>query len=304
MDNNSIYYKQVQLLVQVLPFVALQDCFALKGGTAINLFIHNLPRLSVDIDLVYLPMKNRQDALQAIKLALSAIKASIEKTLVDATVYETYKDKSDALRLIVSRGGVQIKIELSPVLRGTVFPPVKMVVCEAVEEEFGFAEIAVVASADLYAGKVCAALDRQHPRDLFDIKMLLDAEGFTHDLRKAFLVYLASHNRPISELLCPKLKDIESLYAGEFLDMAEVNVPFSELLKTRDQLIELIHQELDEDDRQFLLSFKNLQPDWSLLSLEGVSELPAIQWKLMNLAKMTVKKREEAYRSLAKLLAC
>ena len=59
MDRTSVYYKQVQLLVQLLPLVAEEDCFALKGGTAINLFVCDLPRLSVDIDLVYLPMNNR-----------------------------------------------------------------------------------------------------------------------------------------------------------------------------------------------------------------------------------------------------
>ena len=50
MDNNNIYYRQVQLLVQLLPLIAEEHCFALKGGTAINLFIRELPRLSVDID--------------------------------------------------------------------------------------------------------------------------------------------------------------------------------------------------------------------------------------------------------------
>ena len=78
MDRNSIYYKQVQLLIQVLPFVAKQQCFALKGGTAINLFVRDFPRLSVDIDLVYLPMKSRDDALQEICDALDAISSDLK----------------------------------------------------------------------------------------------------------------------------------------------------------------------------------------------------------------------------------
>ena len=59
-DANNIYRKQVQLLVRVLPLVDTEKCFALKGGTAINLFYRALPRLSVDIDLLYIPMEERE----------------------------------------------------------------------------------------------------------------------------------------------------------------------------------------------------------------------------------------------------
>ncbi len=51
MAFTDIYRKQVELLVRTIPNVAEEKCFALKGGTAINLFIRNMPRLSVDIDL-------------------------------------------------------------------------------------------------------------------------------------------------------------------------------------------------------------------------------------------------------------
>lgn len=132
MDRNSIYYKQVQLLIQVLPFVAKQQCFALKGGTAINLFVRDFPRLSVDIDLVYLPMKSRDDALQEICDALDAISSDLKIAFKDIELTEAYRSKRDALRLIVARNGVQIKVELSPVLRGTVYEPKLMEVCAAV----------------------------------------------------------------------------------------------------------------------------------------------------------------------------
>ena len=302
MDRSSIYYKQVQLLMQVIPFVAEQKCFALKGGTAINLFVRNLPRLSVDIDLVYLPMKPRDEALEDIRQALGAISVEIRNRLSATEVTEAYRDKDDALRLIVARGGVQIKIELSPVLRGTVFEPEVMAVNEVVEDEFGYAEILVVALPDLYAGKICAALDRQHPRDLFDVKWLLENEGLSDDLRKAVLVYIASHNRPMSELLRPQLKEIRSVYEGEFADMAEKEVPLEELEAVRERLIDLIHAGLTGDEKQFLLSFKNRKPDWGLLGLEGVSELPAIKWKQINLSKMPDEKHSRAYAALVKAL--
>lgn len=303
MDRSSIYYKQVQLLMQVLPFVAKQECFALKGGTAINLFVREFPRLSVDIDLVYLPMKARDEALHEICAALDVISADLKAAFKDAEITEAYKSKRDSLRLIVARNGVQIKVELSPVLRGTVYEPRFMEVCEAVEEEFGYVEVSVVALADLYAGKICAALDRQHPRDLFDIKWLLENEGLTDEIRKAFLVYLSSHNRPMAELLKPQYKDLSAIYAGEFANMAETDVPLEELVAVRKRLVELIHQGLTEGEKRFLLSFKSREPDWALLGLDDVSELPAIKWKQINLAKMPENKHKLALEKLKSILA-
>jgi predicted nucleotidyltransferase component of viral defense system len=52
--KDSPYYKQVELMLKIIPLVAAERCFALKGGTAINLFVRDMPRFSVDIDLTYL----------------------------------------------------------------------------------------------------------------------------------------------------------------------------------------------------------------------------------------------------------
>ncbi|SDB23158.1 Predicted nucleotidyltransferase component of viral defense system [Pseudidiomarina indica] len=255
MDRNSIYYRQVQLLMQVLPFVAAHDCFALKGGTAINLFVRDFPRLSVDIDLVFLPMMDRDEALQTITSHLEQIAGNLTAKLQDVTVIRSFEVIKDALRLLVERdvGGrkVQIKIELSPVLRGTVYESSALSVTEAVENEFGFAEISVVSFADLYAGKICAALDRQHPRDLFDVKLLLDNEGLTDDIRKALIVYMISHSRPISELLRPNFKDIAALYEGEFKSMADIDVPLAELVAAREEIVARMHATFTDEERAF-----------------------------------------------------
>ncbi|WP_316677955.1 nucleotidyl transferase AbiEii/AbiGii toxin family protein [uncultured Tolumonas sp.] len=302
MDRQSHYYRQVQLLLQIIPFVAQHDCFALKGGTAINLFVRDFPRLSVDIDLVFLPMVDRQDALQTIKDNLNTLAANITEQIVHTRVTSSFQDKADALRLLVEKDGVQIKIELSPVLRGTVYEPQIISVCESVEDEFGFAEIAVVSFEDLYAGKICAALDRQHPRDLFDIKQLLDNEGITDKLRKALLVYIISHPRPITELLRPHFKDISNIYEGEFRNMAEHDIPLADLANAREQLVNIINNELTQEERKFLLSFKNREPDWSLLGLPNIDKLPAVRWKLQNIGKMSPQKHADAYNQLKKRL--
>jgi len=60
------YRAQVDLLLQTIPFIAEENIFALHGGTAINLFVRDMPRLSVDIDLTYLPIDNRKKALSNI----------------------------------------------------------------------------------------------------------------------------------------------------------------------------------------------------------------------------------------------
>ncbi|MDO8342017.1 MAG: nucleotidyl transferase AbiEii/AbiGii toxin family protein [Cellvibrio sp.] len=302
MDSNNPYYRQVQFLIQLLPLVGEEPCFALKGGTAINLFVRDLPRLSVDIDLVYLPIHDRAEALDAIKAALMRIAQRIKSAFPGAYITETFLDKADALRLIVAHKGVQIKIELSPVLRGTVYEPVIMSVADSVEAQFGYAEMAVVPLADLYAGKLCAALDRQHPRDLYDVKLLLENEGITEDIRKAFLVYLISHPRPIAELLNPVLKELQSICEGEFVAMTQQPVALEVLVETRAAMIRLLNSTITEAEKLFLLSFKNKQPDWSLLGLDGVNNLPAVRWKLINLHKIPDEKHQQALQQLKVVL--
>jgi len=307
MDKNGLYYRQVQLLLQVLPFVAQEDCFALKDGTAINLFVRDLPRLSVDIDLVYCRENDRDEALAEIKQALTQISETIISKIKGCHVHRAFDGKSDSLRLIVSKADVQIKVELSPVLRGTVYPVALMEVSEAVEEEFGHVEVPVVSLADLYAGKICAALDRQHPRDLFDIKLLLENEGLTEEIRKATLVYIISHNRPIAELLAPKRKDLKTIYENEFANMSDREVSLDELTAAFEQLVEELKQKLTADEKAFLLSFKcshlkHHTPDWSLLGLDNIEHLPAVKWKQQNLNRMKSDKRQQAIDKLEKVL--
>jgi len=303
-DANNIYAKQVQLLVRVLPLVDTEKCFALKGGTAINLFYRALPRLSVDIDLLYIPMDDRDTALENIRAALSRISTLIVKTIPGSKVQDAH-EQSEALRLIVSHGEVRIKVELSPVIRGTVFPEERMEVTEEVEKEFGYVEMQVASLPDLYAGKLCAALDRQHPRDLFDVKFLLENEGLTDNLRKTFLIFLISHQRPMAELLAPNRKDISEIYVTEFKQMAQVDVPLVELEQAREDLINQINQDMTENERNFLLSFKSKTANWELLEMDNIDiikNLPSVRWKLINLEKLPTQKHKEAYDKLKNIL--
>jgi predicted nucleotidyltransferase component of viral defense system len=214
------YRHQVALLIETLPFVAAEKDFALKGGTAINLFVRDMPRLSVDIDLTYLPVAGRPESLAAIDAGMKRMAVAIGKGIPGVKVNEVMnRAEGIVTKLTLQRADAQIKIEVTPVLRGCVFDPEMRSVLPNVEESFGFAETQVVSFSDLYAGKIVAALDRQHPRDLFDIRDLLANEGISDDLRRAFIVYLISHDRPISEVVVPRRKDIRQEFEHGFEGM-------------------------------------------------------------------------------------
>ena len=288
---SEAFEPQVALLVRVLPYVATETCFALKGGTAINLFVRDLPRLSVDIDLVYLPIEDRETSLIGIRSALSRIAERIRKAIPDGVV--TDSANAGGTLVLVRQRNAQIKIEVTPVLRGTVYPTELKTVRPIVEEQFGFAEIQVVSFADLYAGKLVAALDRQHPRDLFDVQHLLANEGIDDALYQAFLAYILSHNRPTHELLQPRLKDIRRTFETEFVGMTVRETSLEMLLATREQLVAEIRSRLDETSKVFLRSFHTLTPDWNLIRSPTLRHLPAIRWKLMNLERLQIENPEK-----------
>ena len=286
------YQAQVRLLMRLIPIVARETCFALKGGTAINLFVRDLPRLSVDIDLMYLPMHERSEALVEIDAAMKRIKTSALADLRGARVTENVHDGA-ILRLLVMAEGTQVKIEVSPVLRGVVYEPFIAPVTEAVEEVFGFAETNVVSFEDLFAGKLVAALGRQHPRDLFDVRGLLTHEGLSDELREAFIIYLLSHNRPMGEVLSGRVKDLANEYRNGFEGMTEEVIAIEELIKTQHEMIKTLIGGMPDHHRAFLIGFERGEPDWSLLRISHVAELPAIRWRQRNLDKLNPEQRSD-----------
>ena len=303
MAFSEIYQRQVRLLLQLLPLVAMEDCFALKGGTAINLFVRDMPRLSVDIDLTYLPISGRAESLGAIDAALRRIAKRIEDRLRGASIsFSTIMSEKTATKVLVRQGNTQVKIEVTPVLRGCVFEPELRSVSRSVEAAFGFAEMRVVSFADLYAGKIVAALDRQHPRDLFDVRDLLANEGIGDELRTAFIVYLLSHNRPMAEILAPSRKSLAAEFDRGFVGMTMEPVSLDELSETREALIALIVGQLPDSHRRFLLSFERGEPDWALLDVLAAPDLPAVRWRLQNLALLADDERMRLVRQLERIL--
>ena len=187
-------------------------------------------------------------------------------------------------------------------MRGAVWPVERREVTRSVGENFGYSENPILSFYDLYAGKICAALDRQHPRDLFDIKFLFDHEGLDRKLLSTFLLYLSCHNRPIAELLDPTTKDITEEYNGEFKKMTRSEVSLDTLTCVWNKLVNGLHCSFTDEDRKFLLSVKAKRPDWSLIDAPDCSDLPALKWKMENLRRMNKDKHKEAFGKLQRVL--
>jgi predicted nucleotidyltransferase component of viral defense system len=299
---DSPYWDQVRLLVQILPAVAQEECFALKGGTAINLFIRDMPRLSVDIDLAYLPVSDYETAREGINAALLRIRDDLLNSSHPYVVTTGSNDGAGKIdTLNVEMGDAQVKIELNPVLRGSVNPVQVLGVRPVVEERAGFARITVLAPDDVYAGKLVAALDRQHPRDLFDVMLLFENEGLGESLFKTFLVYLVGHKASMADTLNPNRKPLEKLFREQFETMAARETSVKELLEVRERLIREVHKRLGDKEKRFLLSVKQIKPDWNLLGVPGVEALPAVRWKLHNLGRMSKPAHEKAVARLSDL---
>ena len=300
--KGSPFYHQAELVIRIIPFIYQEEVLAIKGGTAINYFIRNLPRFSVDIDLTYVPLKDRAHSLTDISKILNRISARIQKNIPNTSIRLKRTDGTVST-LFIQRESLQIKVEANTVIRGTIFPCLEKVMCEEARTLFNQSPKARISSLqDLYGGKICAAFDRQHPRDFFDVKLLLENEGLTEEIRKAFIVYLISHSRPMSELLEPHFKDIRSVFENEFQGMTREAVSLKQLLDARDKLLKHIHSDLTSNERKFILSVKERRPDWELLGLDGIDRLPAVQWKLKNLERMDAKKHAAAVERLKRCL--
>jgi len=303
---NQVYLDTARLLTQVAPFVFADGSFALKGGTAINLFVRDMPRLSVDLDLVFpdysLP---RGQALQQIN---EGIRKSAER--LNARGFQTrtvVATDAGETKLLVRRGSIELKIEVNFVMRGTVHP-VRLASLTAVAREALLAdlEIPVVSLEDMYGGKLLAAMDRQHPRDLFDVMQLFAHEGITPAIRRAFVVYLASHNRPVHEVLFPSLRNIRQDFENNFKGMTTEPVELPELLATRDRMLSELQNGLDSDERRFLLSLVANKPEWAALGIVHAEQLPGIRWKIQNLEKLqktNPKKFAEQAEALTRLIS-
>jgi predicted nucleotidyltransferase component of viral defense system len=283
---NNKYKSQITLLIRILPAVARESDLALHGGTAINLFIKEMPRLSVDIDLTYLPIENRTESLKKINAILWRIKADLVRTIPGIKVSGPDELLGES-KIICILKNAQVKLEINTINRGSLMVPVFKPLCKTAQKQFGlFAEMPVIHIGQLYGGKICAALDRQHPRDIFDVKFMLEDIGFIGEIKHGFLFCLLSSARPLNELLNPSLIDQRSALDNHFIGLTTVSFNYEDYERTRDDLITNIGKALTDEDKKFLVSFKSGTPYWNLDSFKEFEKFPAVQWKLQNIQNL------------------
>jgi predicted nucleotidyltransferase component of viral defense system len=302
---DQAYVDTVRLLLRVVPDIFKNEIFAMKGGTAINLFVQDMPRLSVDIDVVYVPCdSSREEALHAIANEITAIKSRLERS--GLTVRVGKLNSEGETKLFIADDRSQVKVEVNTVFRGTVFPVVRRSLTEKTVQNFSTTvEAPVLVDAELYGSKIVAALDRQHPRDLFDVLKLYEQGELSQDTLEAVVIYLAGHNRPTHEVLFGTDKDISASYANNFVGMSLEETPSLEvLLDVRTRLRADIVQRLTKKHRDFLISLAEAEPDWTLLDCKHAQSLPGLRWKLINLIRFQknrpsdFKKQAEALKNL------
>ena len=286
---NPTYVQTVNLLLDIAPTVFQTPRFAMKGGTALNLFVQDLPRLSVDIDVVFINhLADRDKALEEIAQEIQRIEAAITEM-----GYETRTRKvhgGDEVKLDIFSAEAEVKVEVNFVFRGTVLPVQTRSLSEKTQALFSKnIQIPVLSPSELYGSKLVAAMDRQHPRDLFDVLKMYESYGLTQEILDCFVVYLAGHNRPVHEVLFSKTHPMEETFKNEFVGMTSEPINLDALLNTQQQLMAELPQALTQNHRNFLLSLVQAKPDWSLLPFNHLQDMPAIKWKLQNLNNLKSK---------------
>lgn len=274
------YLRQSELVVRCIPSIAEESCFAIKGGTAINLFELDLPRLSVDIDLTFLPVSGRDTAIREINAALDRIAERLR-----ARGFLVRMHGTDASRKMTCfANGAEIKVEPNFILRGTVYPTRQLELAPKMSEIVGAsAEMAVLSREELYGGKFCAALDRQHPRDLFDVAQFFGGGGTVDDVKGGFIALALGHNRPLHEMLAPNMLDQSETFASQFAGISDVPFEYDEHVATFRRLVADINASLTREDRERLVAFTALEVDADVFGIPGLEKLPAVIWKRMNL---------------------
>lgn len=297
---NEAYKKQVALLIRIMPLIYKIKDFAVHGGTAINLFVNNMPRYSIDIDLTFLPVKNREESIKIINQHMDNLKLQIEKAIPGVRVVH----KPAILKLQCNYGGATVKIELNGIKRGIIGDVEDRELCDKAKEEFKMSCVArIVPFSLLYGGKIVAALSRQHPRDLFDYRHM-DINTY-EDVKKSFIFYLLGSDKPLLEFLHPNTVDQHQALENQFRGMTDEPFNYADFEATRAMLIENVNSNLTSTDKDFLLSFESGCPEWDKCCAGDLSSFPAIQWKLQNINKLkelNLKKYNEGIEKLRKFL--
>lgn len=277
MSKHDEFREQVALLLRILPHIYDIEQFAVHGGTAINLFVKDMPRYSVDIDLTYLPLADRITSLNEINRLLAGLRQTLLSRIPGIRVIH----KQNVWKLLCALNSAMVKIEVNGTKRGALGEVEIRTLCPAAEDEFKTScDARVVSFSQLYGGKLSAALSRQHPRDMFDFKHMncsFDA------VRDGLLLALAGSDKPIVESIVPNPIDQHDALEKQFTGMSDEAFSYEEYEQAREELHRFVLDGLTKEDKRFLISFEQGEPDWTLCHAGDLSCFPSVQWKLQNL---------------------
>lgn len=278
---NNVYKQKVELLLRILPFVTDEESFAIHGGTAINLFVKNLYRLSVDIDVTYIPIEDRNTSLLRINEALERIADRVKRAFRDVRIIPRF----DICKITCESRGCQVKIEVNQTKRGLVCGEAALLpLCEKAQSLFGIeVDARIVSIPQLYGGKISAALSRQHPRDLFDVKQM---DIPLTDVKDGLIFCLLGSDRPIHESFAPNIIDQHEAMERQFSGMSEIPFTYKDFEATREKLVSDVNSVMTEEDRQFLIDFEELAVDWENTPYSSFRKYPSVKWKIQNLQKL------------------
>jgi predicted nucleotidyltransferase component of viral defense system len=293
---NSLYRDQVRLLLRILPVIYQVEDFAIHGGTAINLFIHDLPRYSVDVDLTYIPLGSREESLSDMDKKLSFISGQVKRAVPGIFI------KPLPNKLLCTLGRSTVKIEVNGIKRGIIGQTVELSLCKKAQEEFGmFCKARIVPLSQLYGGKISAALNRQHPRDLFDYKYMDSSK--IDNLKYGFMFALLGSDKPFIESLSPNPIDQQAALENQFRGMSTIPFVYEDYQSVRNQLIVFINSILNENDKGFLISFEEGNPLWENSEYNDFEDFPSIQWKLFNINELKARNQAKHKLGVEKLKA-
>jgi hypothetical protein len=294
--NKNIYAQKAELLLRLIPIVMEEDVFAVHGGSAINLFLKDLPRYSVDIDLTYIPLADRATSINDINLHLESICKKAKRAFKGMHIVP----KLDTCKLLCEYQGRQVKVEVNQTKRGIVGGDVlTLPLSDKAQNEFSlYCEAKIVPLTLLYGGKIAAALSRQHPRDLFDVKYM---DLPLSDCREGLIFCLLGSDRPIHESLAPSFIDQREAMANQFDGMTDIPFTYDEFEATRSKLVDDVKALMTEADKNFLVSFESGQPLWERYEFEYFKDYPSVQWKLLNLQKLAKQNPKKLQEEVNKL---
>jgi hypothetical protein len=160
-----------------------------------------------------------------------------------------------------------------------------MPLCNKAQEEFEmYCKARIVPTEQLYGGKIAAALSRQHPRDLFDYNYM-ETDKIV-GLKRGFVFALLGSDKPFVESLSPNSINQQEALENQFRGMTDIPFTYKNYETAREQLIAFINAMLNEEDKLFLASFEEGDPQWEKSAYRDFRDFPSVQWKLLNVNKL------------------